>query len=108
MKAALPALALLALASCGVGGPAHAHDWFTGTINPVTRASCCYGGPAGDCQAVEEQNWWREGGRYHVRHGGRVYSIPADQALPSQDHRGRAAACILGGALRCFFVPLNG
>lgn len=28
MKAALPVLALLALASCGAGGPAYAHSWY--------------------------------------------------------------------------------
>lgn len=95
----------LALAICG---PAMAHEWFTGTSNPVTGASCCYGGPTGDCQPIDEADWWREGAAYKVRQGGKVYSIPANQALPSQDHQGRAAACIMHGQLRCFFVPMSG
>lgn len=93
----------------GAGSEAvRAHDWFDGVKNPVTNQLCCYGGLNGDCQPVAEENWWREGGRYFVRHGDQTYSIPADQAQPSQDRQGRAAACILYGQLRCFFVPLNG
>lgn len=105
---ALVAFMMLVIASCGAGTPVYAHDWFNGTKNPKTLYSCCYGGPSGDCQPLAEADWWREGGRYHVRHRGTVYSIPADQALPSRDPQGRAAACILGGRLRCFFVPLAG
>lgn len=101
--AALAALALLAL----VQGAA-AHDWFTGKQNPRTNFLCCYGGPSGDCQPLDEADWWRDGAEYKVRKGGTVYSIPADQAQVSLDPQGRAAACILGGVLRCFFVPLSG
>jgi len=88
--------------------PAWAHEWFTGKQNPKTLWSCCYGGPSGDCQPVDEADWWREGAEYKVRKDGVIYSIPADQAQASLDPQGRAAACIMAGVLRCFFVPLNG
>lgn len=98
-------LALLA----GPGAkPLWAHEWFSHQRNPATGVSCCYGGPTGDCQAIDENDWWREGVDYKVRQNGVTYSIPADQALPSQDPQGRAAACILGGRLLCFFLPLSG
>lgn len=35
--ATLTALALLALASCGAGGPVYAHEWFSGTVNPIRK-----------------------------------------------------------------------
>lgn len=88
--------------------PAWAHEWFTGQRNPSTGVSCCYGGPSGDCQPLAEADWWREGGDYKVYKDGSVYSIPAGDAQPSLDLKGRAAACILHGQLRCFFVPLSG
>jgi hypothetical protein len=88
--------------------PVWAHEWFSHQRNPVTGASCCYGGPTGDCQPISDTDWWRDGEDYKVRQGDTVYSIPAKQALPSQDPEGRAAACILYGKLLCFFVPLNG
>lgn len=90
------------------GNPVRAHEWFSEQRNPVTGGSCCNGGPTGDCQPIEDTDWWREGSEYKVRQNGRVYSIPVEQALPSQDHQGRAAACILYGKLLCFFLPLNG
>lgn len=88
--------------------PVFAHEWFNGTKNPKTLYSCCYGGPSGDCQPLAEADWWREGADYKVYQNGTVYSIPADEAQASLDPLGRAAACILGGKLRCFFVPLSG
>lgn len=98
----------LALALAAGAPESRAHDWFTDLKNPVTGKLCCYGGVNGDCQPVAEEDWWREGAAYFVRERGKVYSIPADQAMPSRDPQGRAAACILAGELRCFFVPLNG
>lgn len=88
--------------------PARAHDWFTNQRNPVTGALCCYGGPTGDCQAVEEDDWWRDGAAWAVRKRGVVYRIPSNQAQPSQDRTGKAFACIMAGQLRCFFLPVNG
>lgn len=88
--------------------PAKAHEWFTHQRNPVTGALCCYGGPTGDCQAVEDEDWWRDGASWAVRKRGVVYRIPANQAQPSQDRSGKAFACIMAGQLRCFFLPVNG
>ena len=103
---------MVALVFCLVMGlfarPAKAHEWFSNQRNPVTGALCCYGGPTGDCQAVEDDDWWREGASYAVRKNGVVYFIPVNQAQPSQDHSGRAFACIMAGQLRCFFLPLSG
>lgn len=102
----------VALVFCLVMGlfarPAKAHEWFTDKRNPVTNALCCYGGPTGDCQPVDAEDWWREGATWAVRKLGVVYQIPANQAQPSQDHTGRAFACIMAGQLRCFFLPVNG
>lgn len=100
-------LSLLLIIAAG-REPVRAHEWFSHQRNPVTGAVCCYGGATGDCQPINDTDWWREGAEYKVRQGEAVYSIPANQALPSQDPQGRAAACILGGRLLCFFVPLNG
>lgn len=89
--------------------PARAHDWYSGSRNPVSGILCCYGGPTGDCTTLADDQWWREGDRYVVRWSdGKVYSIPVSHALPSQDHEGRAAACVLGGFLRCFYLPTTG
>lgn len=97
---------------CGVmmfATKAKAHEWYTGTRNPVSGILCCYGGPTGDCTTLADDQWWRDGERYFVKWSdGKVYSIPVSHALPSQDHEGRAAACVLGGFLRCFYLPASG
>lgn len=88
------------------GKPARAHEWFMGAHNPKTGASCCNDA---DCRAIDEEDWWQKEGKIFVRWSdGNVYSMPTNEAMPSQDMRGRAAACVWGNALRCFFLPLNG
>lgn len=98
----------LCLAGALWASKAWGHEWFSNQKNPVTGHLCCYGGPTGDCQTVDDNDWWREGARYFVRRNGQVYSIPVNQASPSQDHQGRAAACIMHGSMRCFFLPATG
>lgn len=83
---------------------AQSHEWFSGKRNPVTGYGCCSGT---DCHLIETEDWWEEGGLIHVRWAGKEWTMPADQAEPSQDKGGRAAACIWNGQLRCFFTPLN-
>lgn len=77
---------------------AQAHQWFSGKRNPVTGYGCCSGT---DCHLIETEDWWEEGGLIHVRWAGKEWTMPADQAEPSQDKEGRAAACIWNGQLRC-------
>lgn len=86
--------------------PAMAHEWFSGQENPVTTARCCNNS---DCQPIDNEAWWEdEHGIIYVRwRNGVTYAIPANQALPSQDKEGRAAACVWAGKLRCFFMPVN-
>jgi hypothetical protein len=84
--------------------PAQAHEWFSGQRNPVSGYGCCNGS---DCHLIETEDWWEEAGLIWVRMAGKTWSIPADQAQPSQDKDGKAAACIWGGQLRCFFMPVN-
>lgn len=85
---------------------ANAHQWFSNQVNPVTEARCCNNS---DCVVIETDAWWEdEYGIIYVRwRNGATYAIPADQALPSQDKEGKAAACMWGGKLRCFFMPVN-
>lgn len=87
-----------------------AHEWFINKHNPVTQEWCCSGDPhTGDCKVIADADWWQRDGLIFVRWvDGREYAIPAAQALPSQDRQGRAAACVLGGRLRCFFLPTLG
>lgn len=100
---------IIALFSIAFTREARAHEWFSHQKNPVTHMPCCFGGPAGDCQVIEEDQWWTKDGKIFVRwFDGNVYSIPANQALPSQDKKGKAAACILNGRFYCFFLPLAG
>lgn len=87
---------------------AKAHEWFNHQRNPVTGWLCCNGGPTGDCQTIEDVDWWREGNDYAVRKHGVVYKLPIGHALPSQDRNGKAAACILNGRMLCFFLPVSG
>lgn len=82
---------------------ANSHEWYMDKRNPVTHYGCCDGE---DCKVITEDMWWQEGKDIKVRwFDGEVYSIPANQALPSEDRMGRAAACVLYGNLRCFFLP---
>ena len=84
---------------------AHSHEWFTGAKNPVTNARCCDGS---DCILIENEDWYEQGGLIYVKwRNGALYSIPADQAQPSQDKQGKAAACVWANQLKCFFMPLN-
>lgn len=87
------------------GSPAMAHEWFTNQANPVTTARCCNNS---DCVVIENESWWEENGFIFVKwRNGKTYTIPANQAAPSQDKQGRAAACVWAGKLRCFFMPVN-
>lgn len=87
-------------------GQAIAHEWFTDRYNPVTGVHCCSGA---DCVVIPDEAWWQEGKDIKVRWmDGKVYSMPLAQALPSEDKQGRAAACVWGGQLRCFFLPVTG
>jgi hypothetical protein len=85
---------------------ASAHEWFVNQANPVTAARCCNGS---DCLVIENEAWWEdEHGIIYVRwKNGVTYAIPANQAQPSQDKEGKAAACVWANQLRCFFMPVN-
>jgi hypothetical protein len=97
--AALAVGALFAL----IASPAATHEWFSGKRNPANGMVCCN---EVDCMALDDGAWRREGDLYVVRwQDGRDYSIPAREALPSQDRQGRAAACVMHGKMRCFFLP---
>ena len=93
-----------------------AHDWFTNQKNPVTHESCCWGESMPeamrDCQVLEIDDWTVEGDEYVFvwPKDGKTYRFPKSQALPSQDRKGRAAACIApwNGKARCFFTPMTG
>lgn len=102
-------LAVAAIACLVIGlwaRPAKAHEWFSDAKNPVTKAYCCN---ETDCRVLADDRWWREGGNYVVRwDDGKVYSIPVEQAMPSQDRQGRAAGCVWGGMLKCFFIGVLG
>lgn len=93
---------------------ARAHDWFLDKRNPRTLESCCYGEsrpPADqDCQPLEIDDWSYEGDAFVFvwPKDGKRYRFPRADALPSQDRRGRAAACVLNGRVRCFFLPTTG
>lgn len=109
MKATLPALALLALASCGAGGPAHAHSWYP--------ASCC---SDRDCAAVQPASVRETAGGYVVtvapgshpmwgkdRPAPLIVRIPYREAKASPD--GQWHLCINGsGDLLCFFAIVPG
>ena len=110
MKTALPALALLALALCGAGGPAHAHSFYS--------TYCCRGEV--DCEPIPETAVKITARGYLVtlrptehrmlvnEPGPRTYLIPFSEAKPSPD--GRYPACIYPGpdTLRCFYAPPPG
>ncbi len=85
--------------------PAMAHEWFTGAKNPVTNARCCDGS---DCILIENEDWYERDGLIYVKwRNGALYSIPVDQAQPSQDKQGKAAACVWANQLKCVFLPLG-
>lgn len=69
-----------------------------------TGSGCCDGS---DCWEIEHDEWGGpENGSYWVRRDGQIYTIPQSHAQPSESKKGRAAACIMNGYLRCFFIPL--
>ena len=65
-------------------GQVTAHSWYSGTVNPVTKMSCC--GKV-DCVPIKPGNLKVEGKNFVFVYprDGKTYSIPVDQALPSQD-----------------------
>lgn len=86
--------------------PALSHEWFTHKRDPVTNDDCCNGT---DCKPIADDRWWQDGNEYVVRWLDNIeYRIPVKQAQPSQDLQGRAAGCVWGGKLRCFFLPVSG
>jgi len=85
---------------------ASAHDWYSGSRNPVTGHSCC---GTSDCVPLTPGAVRYEGGRIYFLYplDGLEYSIPVDQALPSPD--GKNHGCVWGKGLEggpklCFFV----
>lgn len=92
-------LAALAMAA---GGQALAHEWYTGTRNPVTGLGCC---DKTDCWEVADEDVWPAGPVYMVNLGGTLHSFDARQIQPSRD--GKHHACYWGGSVKCLFVPLG-
>lgn len=82
--------------------PAAAHGWYTGKTNPVTGQACCN---RTDCWEVTDVDVHPAGPVYMVNVGGYMYSIDRKQILASEDHKYHA--CVWGGELKCFFVPLS-
>lgn len=85
---------------------ANAHDWYSGSRNPVTGHSCC---GVSDCVPLSPGAVRYESGNIIFLYplDGREYSIPVDQALPSPD--GKNHGCVWGKGLEggpklCFFV----
>lgn len=98
-------IALLLYAGWVALTPAQAHEWFTGKRNPGTNESCCN---SVDCRVIGIDDWWMADGQVFVKWSdGRTYSMPAAQAQPTEDPKGRPAACVLAGRLRCAFIPLG-
>lgn len=89
-----------------VGPPrAHSHEWFAGKSNPVTGYGCCGGS---DCEEINDDAWSIGDGQISVKwRDGQTYSMPASQMMPTEDKAGRAAACVWGKQLKCFFGPLS-
>lgn len=114
MKAALPALALLALALCGAGAPAHAHSAMSGWTYPI---ECC---AMNDCAEVAPDAVQETPAGYIVtvrpgthpmwradRPAPLVVRIPYRNAKRSPD--GRWHICLNGqGDLLCFFAAVGG
>jgi hypothetical protein len=97
-------------------GLAQAHDWYTGTRNPVTHIGCC---GVQDCKpvSIETGEIVELENEFVVYKYGREFHFPKKEAMPSQD--GQYHACMWGGPLtdgqpdprllkpRCLFYPLN-
>lgn len=84
---------------------ANAHDFFTEQYNPTTGNNCCNGQ---DCQIIGTDDWWQSGSNSFVQWiNGKTYSIPSNQVLPTDDPKGRPAACVYSDQLRCLFIPLG-
>lgn len=112
--AALPALALLALASCGVGTPVYAHQAMSGWTYPL---ACC---ADNDCAQVAPETVKETAQGYVVtiapgthpmwradRPAPLVVRIPYRDAKVSPD--GRWHICLNGaGDLLCFFSAQGG
>ena len=86
-------------------GVSQAHDWYTGSRNPVTGSSCC---GRNDCVPIPDGDVRYEGGVIWFRYpyDGEWYSIPMDQTLPSRDMHSHG--CVWGrgtegGPKVCFF-----
>lgn len=86
--------------------PARSHEFYTGSRNPVTGASCC--GKA-DCVPIQPGDVRYSAGSITFLYplDGREYTIPMDQVLPSPD--GQNHGCVWGktaegGPKLCFFV----
>ncbi len=109
---------ILALLLC-LAKAAHAHDWYTGTRNPVNGQGCCGGK---DCHPLmtDELNRLTEDKDNYIIDG--TWKFPKKEAMPakgSRDHNqaihkpvpkdGRFESgysyCIWGGKARCFFFP---
>ena len=92
-----------------LSGTAEAHDWYTGTRNPVTGTSCCGGQ---DCRGFPEELVRVVEGGYLVSPPGREPEfVPYDEALPSRDglyHRCEYLSGPHKGERRCFFSPPQG
>lgn len=103
------AAVMLAVSSCGTA-PAYAHEWFTGTRDPMTNWGCCNDK---DCAEVEDTD---------VRQidGGYVY-LPTNEFIPHERVQSsktwKFARCVQmwdgefgkvkfpKGSTRCFFAP---
>lgn len=121
LKGAHPhSLAILLLMS----GAAQAHDWFEGTIEPITNLPCCSGNTGSthvDCQPIPAE---MSGIIQEMEDGYRV-TLTLDQAKFFNDQSTNPvdevveyasvqaglsngfAMCIYNNHVRCFFVPSN-
>lgn len=89
--------------------PALAHEWFTGTKDPVTGFTCCNNR---DCQEIEDTDVRQQGSGY-------IY-LPTGEFIPrariQQSKTYRFARCVQlwdsgpehpKGSTRCFFEPVG-
>lgn len=82
---------------------AYAHDWYTGTKDPVSNLSCCGGY---DCAPVTDSD-------VRPTHGGYIFLptgefIENERAQPAHDwqyHRCIFQSGKNAGQTRCFFIP---
>ncbi len=90
---------------------AEAHDWFTGTHDPVTGYSCCGGS---DCAVLRDEDVRAIKGGYIVVSLPRGFPgadtvslpilIPNSRAQPGKDPA-HYAMCIWSQTAQCFFTP---